>query len=211
MKNCLSNAETLGYFRLDAEKTQLVTDASGVGLGAILLQEYRGETRVISYASRSLSEVERRYSTTEREALAVVWACEKFHIYLFGVDFELITDHKPLEVLYGPRSKPNARIERWLLKLMPYNFKIRYQPGVQNIADALSRLVISKDSDRNVSILERQTEEFVQLIAREATPTAISTRDIEECSKVDQELQNVRISMSEKQMGKILRGLLSYT
>ena len=146
LKDCLTKAETLGYYRLNATRTQLVTDASNVGLGAVLLQQYEGETKVISYASRTLSDVETRYmySTTEKEALAVVWACEKFQIYLYGVNFELITDHKPLEVLYGTKSKPNARTERWVLRLMPFTYTIRYVPGPQNIADVLSRLVKNK-------------------------------------------------------------------
>ena len=95
------------------------------GLGSVLLQEYKGETKVvISYASRTLSDVEERYSATEKEALAVVWACEKFQIHLCGIQFELIIDHKQLEVLYGKRSKPNARIESWALRLMPYTFTL---------------------------------------------------------------------------------------
>ena len=76
LKRKLSSAETLGYFDKDAK-----TDASPVGLGAILIQEQQGRKRVISYASKSLSAVERRYSQTEKEALAVVWACERFHVY----------------------------------------------------------------------------------------------------------------------------------
>jgi len=78
---------------------------------------------VVYYASRSLSEVERRYSQTEKEALALVWACERFHVFLGGTDFSLVTDHKPLEVIYGKRSKPSARIERWVLRLQQYNFR----------------------------------------------------------------------------------------
>ncbi|KAL5018896.1 hypothetical protein ScPMuIL_004618 [Solemya velum] len=54
--------------------------------------------------------------------------CEKFKIYFFGVSFELITDHKPFEVLYGKNSRPNARMERWLLKLMAFDFSIKYLP-----------------------------------------------------------------------------------
>ena len=71
----MGDAETLAYFDVNAI-AQLVTDASPVGLGAVLIQEQKGNRCVIAYASRSLSDVERRYSQTEKEALAIVWACE---------------------------------------------------------------------------------------------------------------------------------------
>ena len=81
----------------------MIADASPVGLGAILLQEQgEGAWRAVCYASKSLSGVERRYLQTEKEALALVWSVERFHVYLLGRDpeFELVTDHKPLEVIY---------------------------------------------------------------------------------------------------------------
>ena len=86
LKKRLSSAETLGYFDKNAP-TKVIADASPVGLGAVLVQEQGGELRVISYASRSLSDTERRYSQTEKEVLAVVWACERFDAYLYGAEF----------------------------------------------------------------------------------------------------------------------------
>ena len=69
-----------------------------------------------------------------------MWAVEHFHLYLYGCSFTLITDHKPLEVIYGnASSKPSARIERWVLRLQPYNFSVVYKPGKDNPADFLSR------------------------------------------------------------------------
>ena len=109
LKKRLAHAETLGYFDKDA-KTRIVADASPVGLGAILIQEQDGEDRVISYASKSLTDVERRYSQTEKEALALVWACERFHVYLYGIEIELCTDHKPLETIYSTKSKPEQEL-----------------------------------------------------------------------------------------------------
>ena len=79
LKSQLANAESLAYFDKDA-KTKIIADSSPVGLGAVLIQEQDGEERVISYASRSLTSVERRYSQTEKEALGLVWACERFHV-----------------------------------------------------------------------------------------------------------------------------------
>ena len=88
----LSSAETLGYFYKDAP-TQIVADASPIELGAVLTQTHKDGPRIISYASRSLTETERRYTQTEKEALGLVWACDKFHPYVYGVPFELVTDH----------------------------------------------------------------------------------------------------------------------
>ena len=108
LKNSLTDVDTLAYFN-----PALIADASPVGLGAVLPQEQgEGVGRAVCYASKSLSAVERRYSQTEKEALALVWSVERFHVYLLGREFELVTDHKPLEVIYSPKSKSSARIER---------------------------------------------------------------------------------------------------
>ena len=89
----LTTAPTMAYYRLDAD-TRIVTDASPVGLGAVLQQKQDdGQYRQIYYASRKLRDVETRYCQFEREALAVKWACDKFHLYLCGREFEIHTDH----------------------------------------------------------------------------------------------------------------------
>ena len=151
--------------------------------------------RIISYASRSLTSTETRYSQTEKEALALIWACEKFYPYIYGIPFELITDHKPLEVIYGPRSKPCASIERWVLRMRPYKFKVKYQPGPKNIADPLSRIVSSIE---NGSKRSSQAEEYVRFVAVSATPSAMTTREVEEASAADEELSAVKQCISGK-------------
>ena len=83
LKDTLSSPKTLAYFDGNAQ-TKVIADAGPVGLGGILVQEQNGEQHVICYASRSLTDVERRYSQTEKEALTLVWACERFHLYLYG-------------------------------------------------------------------------------------------------------------------------------
>ena len=98
--------------------TEIIVDASPVGLGAILVQDTKDERFVISYASRALTPVEQRYSQTEREALAVVFGCERYHLYVMGSRFTVVTDHKPLVSIYNnPQSNPPARIKRWTLRL----------------------------------------------------------------------------------------------
>ena len=189
MKRRLSGAETLGYFEKDAP-TQVVADASLVGLGAVLTQLHKDGPRIISYAGRSLTETEQRYSQTEyKEALVLIWAFEKFHPYIYGTPFELVTDHKPLQVIYGPKSRPWACIERWVLRMQPYKFKVRYQPVTKNIADSLSRLVISEGSGSKHS---SQAEEYVRFVAVSATPSAMTTREVEKAAAEDEELSAIR-------------------
>ena len=149
LKNQLANASMMAFYVKEAP-TEVVTDASPVGLGGILVQEKQGVKRAVAFASRSLSHVERRYSQSEKEALAVVWACERFHLYLTGLQsFQLVTDCKALEAIYGPRSKPSARVERWILRLMPFKYTVRHVTSGQNIADCLSRLTKIPASPRD--------------------------------------------------------------
>ena len=110
-------------------------DASSVGLGAIISQE----GRVIAYASRSLTENERRYFTTELECLAVLWAIDKFRCDLEGYKFKVITDHSALKWLHNLKD-PKGRLGRWALALQSYNFEIIHRKGKEHQApDALSR------------------------------------------------------------------------
>ena len=133
-------AHTLSYYDMKLQ-TELIVDASPVDLGAISTQTTNeGEIRVVAYASRRLTGAESRYSQTEREALAVVWASEHFHLYLFGTEYKVITDHMPLlGIINNPISKPTARLERLCMRLQPYTMKVQYRPGRLNTADYLSR------------------------------------------------------------------------
>lgn len=181
LQEALSRAPTLAYCNKNA-KTRVIADASPVGLGAVLLQENKGEWRTVCYASRSLTDIEKRYSKTEKEALGLVWACERFHAYIYGQEFELLTDCKPLEFIYSPftkySSKPSARIERWVLRLQPYTYKVVHIPDRENIADCLSRLLTTPTQTPD-SHVHKDTEDYVKFVAREATPVALSTREIE--------------------------------
>ena len=184
----MPEACTLAYFDKNAN-TQIITDGSQVRLGAVLIQEQDSPWTPVCYASRSLTGCEQRYSQTEKEALGAEWACERFHVYVYGMKFVVETDHKPLEVIYVPRSRPCARIEQWVLRLQPYDFSVIHRPGRENIADPLSRLLHRKVEPDNH---QRCTEEYVRFVAVSATPTALTTREIEEASADDEELKEVR-------------------
>jgi len=120
---------------------RLSTDASNCGLGAVLSQvDDEGNEQVVAYASRTLNAAEKNYTTTEQELLAIIWACERFRAYLFGVEFDLITDHKPLTYL-SSLNLSSSRLIRWKMRLQEYSFKIEHKAGKEHInADVLSRM-----------------------------------------------------------------------
>ena len=136
LKSKLTQGPILSYPDFNKE-FQLTTDASGTGIGAILSQD----DKVISYASRTLNKAEIKYSTIEKECLAIVWAVRYFRPYLYGRKFKVLSDHKPLQYIFNIKD-PGSRLVRWRLKLMEYDFDISYKPGksIPHV-DALSRIV----------------------------------------------------------------------
>ena len=121
----------------------LQTDASNVGLGAVLLQANQNDPEMhfpVAYASRLLRKAEKNYSTIEKEGLSVYWALQKFHLYLYGRTFVLRTDHRPLLYL-NQADKLNPRLKRWAIYINLYSFRAEHIPGEDNhIPDLLSRL-----------------------------------------------------------------------
>ena len=136
-KDAICRDVTLAYFD-PRKEVVLEVDASTQGLGAALMQE----GQPIAFASKSLTDAESRYANIEREMLAVVYACEKFHAYVYGREFTVLSDHKPLEMitLKNLGSAP-PRLQRFLLRLQGYNMKVKYKPGKEMLlSDAMSRL-----------------------------------------------------------------------
>ena len=117
----------------------LITDASAYAIGAVLQQS----GHPICYASRTLNNHERNYSTIEKELLAIVWSTNYFRPYLYGKKFDILTDHQPLKWLHAKSNNKdiNPRLNRWLLKLGEYEMNVDYIKGKENkIADFLSRI-----------------------------------------------------------------------
>jgi hypothetical protein len=185
-KNALCENVVTAYF--DPNKhSQITVDASSSGLAAILAQtdDKSGEMRPIIYCSRSLSDVETRYSQTELEALSCVWAVERLHQYVYGAPmFDLITDHKALEVIYGnAKAKLPACIERWGLRLAPYQFRVIHKSGKDNPADYLSRHSLTSDNENDRC--EKIAEEYINLVINSAVRLAMTLDDIRSASKAD--------------------------
>jgi transposase InsO family protein len=191
IKNLLANVETLGYFD-PKKRTRLIADASPIALGAVLLQFKNDNSPiVISYASKSLTETEQRYSQTEKEALGLVWSVERFYMYLCGIEFELETDHKPLEAIFKATSRPCPRIARWVLRLQSFKFKVVYRSGKANIADSLSRL----SQPTETLCFDKEYELFVNTIIENAIPCAISIKEIISKSQDDSEIDDVILAL----------------
>ena len=168
----MTSANTLAYFRGDC-KTRIVQDAGPDGLGAVLqLQLQDNEWRAVSYASRNLTDVEKHYAQTEKEALVLVLACKRFNLDIYGHQFELETDHKPLKCIFSPHSKPSARIEHCVLHLQWYNYRVVHCSGKGNIMDALSRL-----NQTNPKDLSSKREDFVRFVVQESTPVTLTPRE----------------------------------
>lgn len=165
----------------DFNKTfSLQVDASNEGLGVALTQKEESKEVVIGYASRSLSESEKKFTVTEKECLALVWAVKKFRPYLEGYHFIAVTDHIALNSLLRLKE-PSGRLARWVLELQQFDFEVKYRKGTSNkVADALSRHPVEEapqseyvgDTENypRVDALEREPEERLDMTGEDADP-----------------------------------------
>ena len=152
MKQALVEAPVLQIPEVN-EGMVVYTDASGSGLGAVLMQH----GKVVAYASRQLKPNETKYATHDLELAAIVYALKLWRHYLLGAKFELFTDHQALKYLFSQKDL-NMRQARWMEFLAAYDLDILYTPGKANrVADALSRhhvelarLMISEFKDLTV-------------------------------------------------------------
>jgi len=129
------------YWRSRFQPFQIETDASDVAIGGVLVQQDAdGRDRPVAFVSRGLTGAESRYGTTERELLAVLWAIDRFRVYIQDAKFRVVTDHANLQWLF--RQRRSGRIGRWVLRLMEYDFDVVHKAGHKHVVpDALSRIV----------------------------------------------------------------------
>ena len=149
LKMEVSKMGVLPYFDVNA-KTTLQMDASKKGLGACLIQN----GKVVSFASHALTKAEKNYQNLEREALATIWGMEKFHYFLYGKEFILETDKKPLVSIYKKHMIDiSPRVQKLIVRSFPYQpFVVQYKKGsLIPVADALSR-VTPMDPEYNTKL-----------------------------------------------------------
>ena len=182
-KKELTSNRVLKYYNVKAP-VLLSVDASTKGLGAAIIQD----GGVVAYASRALTSTEQKYAQIEKEMLAVVFGCTRFHKLLYGKDDVTIeSDHQPLEsLLKKPMSAAPLRIQRMCLKLQPYNFKLIHVSGKKiGLADCLSRLpqqVTAKDD-----VIDEE------LMVCKVDTLAYGWHDrVEEATRMDEDLQTLR-------------------
>lgn len=175
LRNELS-AENLVLQFPDFEKEFFLnTDASDYAIGSVLAQEdHEGNRKPIAYASRTLNKSECNYATIEKELLSIVWSVKHFRPYLYGRNFTILTDHKPLEWLFNI-TDPGSRLLRWRLKLEEYQYTIKHISGTQNpVADALSRIHILQTlpitTEDMKAIKPSQADVIIRFTTTEQTP-----------------------------------------
>ncbi|XP_045537629.1 uncharacterized protein K02A2.6-like [Papilio machaon] len=184
VKRLLSGAPVLALYETRAPVLVSV-DASARALGAVLLQ--RG--RPVEFASMTLNDTQCRYAQIEKELLAIVFALERFHQYVFGrSDVTVETDHKPLESLFKKSldSVP-ARLQRMMLRAQAYDFKVVYKPGkYMYIADTLSRAPLGEILSDNIS---NEVEEQTCFLLENVRFSSEKTKLVKEFTAKDEECQ----------------------
>lgn len=155
IKESMCRAPILSYFSGDKSvTTRVCVDASNEAIGAVLMQ---GVSKMcpVAYASRKLTDAEKKYSTTEKECLALVWALKHYRHYLWGLYFQVVTDHSALCWLQSKKDMC-GRLARWALAVQEWNFDIVHCSGKNNVvADFLSRNPLVEEEEQKV---EKETE-----------------------------------------------------
>lgn len=168
----------------------ITTDASDYAVGAVISQGNIPYDKPIHYFSKTLGNAQIRYSTIEKELLAIVWAIENFRHYLYGREFLILTDHKPLTYLFSAKNI-NNRLHRWKLNLMEYNFKIVHKNGAQNVvADALSRIKMKDEKIDSNALMAQSIEEIMEKTNIFPVQTRSSTRQIVNDTNMDDKTPN---------------------
>ena len=192
IKKALTSDLSLTHY--DPKKEIYVaTDASGLGLGAVLLhKEENGQLKAVSHASRTLLPAEKNYSQIEKEALGIIFAVKKYHKYLHGRSFVLQTDHRPLLSIFGSKkgipTHTANRLQRWATILLNYTFKMEFLPSKKIAhADGLSRLIpkLSEPLEETVIAALSTEMEIKQVLCNTVKELPVTLEEIKFKAKFD--------------------------
>ena len=147
-----------------------------------------------------MNKYEIKYSPTEKEALGLIWAVEKLHLYLYHADFDVIVDHQPLKFIFNTTGRSSPRIERWQMKLQGYSFHVTYKQGKRNIADFLSRIRNNTPTKEN---FKSNTNCHVNFVVKNAVPLSMSIEQIKQASEQDVEVQNIKNAILRNDWNKL--------
>ena len=169
------------------DKFVLYTDASEYAIGSVLTQLQKDGEKVIAYASRKLSQTERNYSVTKKELLAIVTFIRQFKHYLWGVEFEVRTDHRSLQYVLRGSNNTSSQFCRWRSELEMYNFRVTYIKGVKNmLADAMSRPV-EQSFQAAITLEEEIYDSDISIIVRLLQESRLDERNPKELLGKSQE------------------------
>ena len=143
-KELILNSQTLVHYD-HTSSLYLSCDASSYDAGAVLSHKMNAQFRPVAFASCTLTSALKNYSQIEREAFSIIFGLKRFRQYLYGRSFIILTDHRPLLSLFGPKNPVSAhaaaRLQRWTLILASYNYNIEYRSTSAHAdADSMSRL-----------------------------------------------------------------------
>lgn len=188
IKREICSVPILAHYDTNRE-TILASDASSYGLGAVLTQKQDdGTFRPVAFASRSMTETERRYAQIEKEALAITWGCEKFHQMIIGKEIKIHTDHKPLIPILNNKDIDSLppRVQRFRLRLMRFSYTCIHVPGKElNVPDALSRFPLDNEGNEEDRQLEEESELFVNLLEMSLPATEKRLSEIRHAQEKD--------------------------
>lgn len=188
IKEAVTNQNVLKFYDVN-QPVAISADASKSGLGAVLLQG----GQPVAYASRALTTSEQNYAQIEKECLSVVFACERFHQYVYGKQVKVENDHKPLEAIFRkPLIHAPPRIQRMLIRLQKYDIVYVYKKGTElHIADALSRAHPQLTQQKKSTELEQEIEYYVHCVHRDSQMTLEKTNQVKKATSTDPEMKSL--------------------
>ena len=191
----------------------VAADASQDGIGAVLSHRLPdGGEKAVFHASRVLSKAEQNYAQIEKEALALVFACKKFHRFILGREFTLLTDHRPLLAVFGSKTGIPTytanRLQRWATMLLGYNFTIEYRKTTEfGQADALSRLILQQQLGEQPEdmVIGGIEAEICGTLQEDLVRLPVNAKEIKEESKKDKVLEKVMECVNTRWPAKVAR------